>query len=294
LSYAIFTPRIRGRTNVVIAHCLSSLALAAGCGGDDLGDCDHAAAEEVVFSQQGLVATKGQALMHDSCGNGTFCHSSAAKRQDRYGVDDELNFDMLPVPNGWPNVVDLRDRIWEVVVDGDMPPGESGKKVRGDGEWMFDYRRPDGAAKLAPLSTREGKAALRNWLACGAPLVSQTQLPQWARSHSGGAAPDGNFETIFSEILKPSCAVAGCHNAAAAGSLRMLDVCSAFDALMQSGPCGRPRVHAGDAQSLLVIKISGPVDCGGPMPPTGALPVGDVMAIRAWVLAGAMPPESCN
>lgn len=284
------------RPKTVVAGWLFAALLASGCGGEDLevDECDQAAAEEVVFSQSGLVATKGQALLHDTCGNGAFCHSSAAKGSDRHGVQAELNFDMLPTPAGWPKVMENREQIWEAVVDGDMPPAESGKQVLGDGEWMFDYRRPEGADKLAPLSTREGKAALRNWLACGGPLVSQTQLPQWVRL-SGGPMPDAkDFDAIYETILKPSCATAGCHNMSAAGELRMLDACSTYEALMKAGPCGKPRVKAGDTASFLLNKIGGgKVECGSPMPPTGALPVNSVMAIRAWVAAGAAAPMDC-
>jgi len=65
------------RLKTCVAGWLLGAALTSGCGGEDLGECDLAAAEEMVFSQQGLVATKGQALLHDTCGNGAFCHSSA-------------------------------------------------------------------------------------------------------------------------------------------------------------------------------------------------------------------------
>lgn len=280
-------------TNLVVC-CMLGGVLAHGCG-DDLGECDRAAAEEVVFSRDGLVATKGQALIHDSCGNGAYCHSSAAKLDDRYGAQAGLNFDMLPVPNGWPEVMENRDEIWEVVLDGDMPPDAAGRKVRGDGKWMFDYRRPEGAPELAALSTHAGKAALRNWLACGAPLVSQTRLPEWARAASGSATPNANdFDSIYETVLRGTCAAAGCHNMSAAGELRMLDACNAYESLMQTGPCGRLRVKAGDASSFLLNKISGgKVECGGQMPPTGPLPVNSVMAIRAWVLAGAPAPKDC-
>jgi hypothetical protein len=181
-------------------------------------------------------------------------------------------------------------------LDGDMPPAEIGKKVLGDGAWMFDYRRPEGAEKLAPLSTHEGKAALRNWLACGGPIVSKTQLPQWARSAGVGKPDSNDFNSIYETIMKPSCATAGCHNEmSAAGELKMRDACSTYQALLQAGPCGKPRVKPGDAMSFLLNKIGGgKVECGSAMPPTGPLPVSSVMAIRAWVSAGASAPADCE
>src|SRR5689334_24395405 len=101
---------------------LGALAIAASACGSDLGAADEAAAEELVYGRGGLVATKGQALVHDSCGNAAFCHSSTAKGKRRFGAPADLNFDMLPAPTGWPVIVDHRDEIWSIVLDGDMPP----------------------------------------------------------------------------------------------------------------------------------------------------------------------------
>lgn len=285
--------------HIVLSGCFATVLALAGCG-NDLEECDRAAAEEIVFSRQGLVATKGQALMHDSCGNGAFCHSAAATGDSRHGVPASMNFDVLPVPTGWPKIMEKRDDIWDEVLSGHMPPGDKGAEVLGDGEWMFDYRREDGV-HLPKLSTRDGKAALRNWLACDAPLVSQTMLPVWTRqrSSSGGldAGPDEvvDFDAIYTGILKPYCAVAGCHNSSAAGTLVMQDACGAYKALKQSGPCGMPRITPGDAGSLLINKLEASTPrCGDKMPPTGQLATVDVLAIRNWIANGATGPADCQ
>jgi hypothetical protein len=265
-------------------------ALAAGCG-NSLGDCDHAAAEELVYSSNGMVATKGQALIHDSCGNSAFCHSSAATGDARYGAPAGMNFDMLPAPTGWPELVDRREHGWDLIESGDMPPGEAGEKVLGDSGWTFDVTHTDPELKLQPLSTKEGKGAVRNWLACGAPLVSQTKTPQWAQ-----AVPEANkprdFDAIYKTIIAHSCALGGCHNESAAGQLSMSDVCTAYQGLLTAGPCSMSRVRPGDPNSLLLDKLSSDMPvCGGRMPPTGPLPDADVAAIRAWVVGGAAPPK---
>jgi hypothetical protein len=299
LSAMTSMPHLFARMPLALAACLSAAVL-GGCG-DDLGDCDAQAAKELVYGRNGLVATKGQALMHDSCGNAAFCHSTGAKGDKRFGAPAGLNFDVLP-PTDWPEVVDRRDDIWGAVTDGTMPPGDRGKTALGDGDWMFDPQRRKGADKLPALSSREGKAAFRNWLACGAPVVGHTHVPDWAQPPStddDGGAENGEAPTwtqVHSEVIAPSCALAGCHNAGGAkgaGMLDMSNLCKARAALLETGPCGEPRVRAGDADSLLLDKIqSEKPRCMGRMPPPlGGLPASSVELVRAWVVAGAKAPE---
>lgn len=283
----------------ILYLCALAVGVAALCSscGADLGDCDEAAAQELVYSQTGLVATKGQALLNDSCGNSAFCHSANAKGDARHGAPSSLTFDILPEPTGWPEVVRLREDIWDAVESGSMPPGgEVADKVLGNSGWSFDLRHlSDKKAKLPELSTHDGKAALRNWLACGAPVVNETKVPAWAMPKpTGDAGPAGGFEDIYQRILQPRCALAGCHNASAAGGLKMTDSCSAYSELKKSGSCGAPRVKPGDADSLLIEKVSSKMpSCGSMMPPTGQLPEGDIDALRDWVMDGAKAP-SCG
>jgi hypothetical protein len=292
---------LRAWTRRYAAPLIATLLAGAlpGCG-EDLGDCDMQAAQQLVYGRGGLVATKGQALMHDSCGNAAFCHSDAAKGKNRFGAPGGMDFDMLP-PTGWPEVADRRDQIWSEVSDGEMPPGKRGRSVVGDGDWSFDELRSKGAEKLPALSTREGKAVLRNWLACGAPVVSKTQAPSWTEppghdNDGGGAAAD--WPTVYQQVIKPSCAISGCHNASGAnnsGGLDMSDMCGARAALLQKGRCASssPRVTPGDQHSLLIDKITNKEpSCGGPMPPPlGGLPASDVELVREWVAGGAQAPE---
>ncbi len=276
---------------LALTSCVIALGL-VGCG-DDLGECDPVAAEELVYGRGGLIATKGQALVHNSCGNAAFCHSSGAKGGARHGAPMGMSFDMLPRPSGWPIVSDERGAIWSEVRDGTMPPRGVGGQLQGDGEWMFDIDRTADSPKLPALATDEGKSILRNWLACGAPVVNATQAPTWALpSADGGSATD--WQTIFTEVVGPSCSTAFCHNQAGAGGLVMLDACSARDHLLDMGPCGRPRVVPGDGSSLLLDKIEHSMpSCGGRMPPGAPLSGEASATIRAWVEAGALA-EGCE
>jgi hypothetical protein len=275
---------------VRLGLCVLLTRLIASCG-SDLGDCDAAAAAELVYSQNGLVATKGQALTHDSCGNAAHCHSAAATGAARYGAPAHLNFDLLPVPTGWPKLIENREEAWDLVESGHMPPGSNGRKVTGDNGWSFALDRSEDAPKLPPLSSMAGKAAFRNWLACGAPLVNATSVPAWVSA--GDTTPvTADFDSIYQRVLRPNCATTGCHNAAASGSLAMLDTCSAYQALLQSGACGRERMKPGDTSSLLLDKLESRMpSCGGPMPPIGPLPGENVAAIRSWISAGAPAPD---
>jgi hypothetical protein len=270
---------------------LSSLAsLVSGCA-PDLGPCDMGAASEVVYSPQGLVATKGQALVYNSCGQGAFCHSANAKGSARYGVPLGLDFDMLPSPTGWPEVANRRADIWQSVTRGDMPPGHAGATKTGNTLWSFDARQRKDAPQLPALLTNDGKAALRNWLACGAPVVARTQVPTWALPPSdddaGGAGPS-DWHQVYASIIKPTCAVSGCHDASASGGLSMTDECGAYTHLLETGACGRKRVVPGDGSSLLLTKLESRMpSCGGGMPVAGALPMAATAQVRAWVEAGA-------
>jgi len=267
---------------VLAAAALASLGFACE---DGLGECDLPAAQEVVYSRSNLVATKGQALVHDSCGQGAFCHSAAASGSARRGVPASLNFDMLPRATGLKRVLELREEVWSTVHDGTMPP--RGFAV-GDSDWSFEVARPDGETRLSALSTRAGKAALRNWLACGAPVVVETGVPEWA--HPAGPVTS-SWNDLHSSLMVPKCATSNCHDARgarAAGNLDLSNLCEARSALLKSGTCGEKRVVPGDASSLLIDKVTNTApECGTRMPPAGGVTAQEIEALRSWVTQGA-------
>lgn len=274
----------------------ASLLWLSGCG-NDLGECDPQAADELVYGRNGLVATKGQALAHDSCGNGVFCHSSAAKGEARYGAPAGMNFDMLPGPRGLGDMLSHIDEVWSLVQSGDMPPRGETAVVLADGDWSVDVLRRFEAPILPAIGSAQAKGMFRNWLACGAPVVTETQVPLWAVPPVDPFAGDETptWHDIYSVIMQPQCALSGCHSVtSASGGLAMADECATYDALFRSGACGEPAVRAGDAAaSLLVDKLTATDPrCGDPMPPIGQLPVSFTTAIREWIDAGA-EADSC-
>lgn len=261
----------------------------AGCG-NELGKCDKEAAQELVYGRGNLVATKGQALIHDSCGQGATCHASAAEGKARHGAPHGLNFDMLPRASGLARVLEERESIWDTIQSGLMPPKGF---ALGDGDWTFSVARSSDESRLPSLTSDEGKAAVRNWLACGAPIVQETRIPGWATPGSG--VGDGSWSDLHTNLIAPRCATAGCHDsrsASVSGSLDLSERCAARLALLKAGPCGEVRVKPGDAASLLVDKIASETPrCNARMPPSGAFSEAETASVRAWVVAGAIAAD---
>lgn len=192
--------------------------------------------------------------MHDSCGSAAFCHSEGAKGEARFGAPRRLDFDMLPLATGWPSVVTHSKAIWASVLDGSMPPEGEGQRAVSNGNWSFDPAGRAEADRLPSLSTRAGKAVLRNWLACGAPVVGDTVVPPWTRAPvSGDAGALSDWSALFSEIIAPRCATAGCHNTQTkAGGLSLNEECAAYAALLEQDACGTPRLIPSDSAAVLL------------------------------------------
>ena len=157
----------------------------------------------------GLPMYEGQALVQSTCGNGQFCHSPAAIGADRFGVPAGLNFDVALAcnesqdPSCAPPIAtcdggqndstyceDLERlhsnqgeiRSWaegmiQEMRAGAMPPGEAGRSVRDVTPWI----RQDGVSELPPIETSEAQEIVRNWLACQAPVIARTEIPDSAQ-----------------------------------------------------------------------------------------------------------------
>jgi hypothetical protein len=128
---------------------------------------------------------------------------------------------------------------------------------------------------------------------------------------AGMAAPmftpgSPTFSAIFEEIIVRTGCNGGptCHASTAAGQLKMANKADSYTALvgvkamgvnlvMTTSPNCKDtlmRVVAGDPNtSLLLKKITSTMpECGGKMPPSGAMLAPDkVEQIRAWIMAGA-------
>lgn len=206
--------------------------------------CDREEATRVVYRADGRPAYLGQALLIQSCaGDGGFCH--AADASDRFGAPFGLDFDAFPAEDTslerlarvQETIHASRNAIWGSVVSGSMPPGEAGRAQQVESYFEADA----GGAPTVPIPTLagpEGREALRNWLACGAPVVERStpappapcsrdaecegsRLCDTARGACFGVGyvepalevgfePD--FPSIYARILAPNCAgEIGCH-----------------------------------------------------------------------------------
>lgn len=187
---------------------LSVLVLSGALSGcDDLGPCDEAAAREVVYTDdaQGLPAYAGQALLTQSCGGGSFCHASNAT--DRHGAPAGLDFDLLLASSAAETehlrslqmvVFRHRDAIWRSIERGTMPPGKIGETIS---ELGAPHRG------LPSLDSSEGREILRNWLACGVPVVERV-----TDDRPAGVLPVGAVEPVAPTIDTGNCAGVICDN----------------------------------------------------------------------------------
>jgi hypothetical protein len=147
--------------------------------------------------------------------------------------------------------------------------------------------------------TAANKETLRNWLACGAPVVP---LP---------VAVDPNADAWTRIFAQLSTQCVSCHSTSAAGGGAFIlgtmnDACVAYKnihdaAASSSGACsGRTLVKSGDpANSVLVQKLTGTMLCGGLMPLGASMALSQsnpalVNDIQAWIMSGAAGPAGCN
>jgi hypothetical protein len=172
---------------------------------------------------------------------------------------------------------------------------------------------------LPAVGTREGNEVLRNWLACGAPVVesntSDVASPPGSScsvgsgvGHAGDCIyrimqdpvpPAANWAAIYDGVIGPLCGES-CHGAGTPNFIdeSQLDLSSAqlaYDSIVGEDAKGEAcagmgtLVAPGDADaSLFIDKLTRDPSCGDPMPSRGAILPEEVLApIRAWIEAGA-------
>lgn len=330
-----------------LPSCALLLVLAGGCA-EDLPTCDDDAARQVVFSGDGQPAHAGQALMEVSCsGGGNFCHAPRAGGAARRGAPAGLDFHVSPACSGdscdaddvsrlahnQRNVVDWAHEIADLVDRGAMPPGAEGRAIEQRWEDAKSYTYFDGDddstndEPLPSLQTREGETILRNWLACGAPVVQRGGPPGDPEVSSDpqpgdlcteetdvvgdcivGLPVDPTWTDINQRIIQVQCV--SCHGPgvlddreASQLDLSTDDGNDPYAALLGTGS-GAPAagdlcagegtlVVPGEPQdSLLVDKLEAANDtsvsiCGDPMPIGDGLSPGQIAAIREWIADGA-------
>lgn len=247
---------------------LGVVLAAFGCTKADLGACNldgttesggtvegPAAFDLAYNSLTGEPMFEGQALVQASCGNGQFCHTPNATGADRIGVPRGLDYDVsLACADASidPACADLQpcegagsdsaycqrlrrldqnrgsveawaEEMHYQISEGTMPPGAAGRRVQDDTSFI----RED-STELPRLDTSQGKNVVRNWLACGAPVVARTELAPSTDLeltpcqsvegeiciYSGpqGALPDPTWSSIYWTVIFPTCVL--CHGPA--------------------------------------------------------------------------------
>lgn len=298
---------------------LSLAILAIGCA-PDLGVCDEAAARAIVYDD-GTPAFEGQALIVQSCGAGAFCHSEGIPPEDRFGAPAGLDLDLrlasvtpdvdepslARLGRAQANAYFQREHLWTQVHGGTMPPDVPEVPI-GRPEYQ---RVPEGAREGPPLpsiTTDEARGIVRNWLACGAPVVERT-LPRADGNDPTVGELAETIETtpvepvwsaIYPRIIQRSCAFTMCHDGVTqAGTLDLSTPETARASLLAPasgrlcGTSGLARVAPGDPDaSLLVHKLRGTGPdgrvCGSRMPNAGSyLSESRVESIETWIENGA-------
>jgi hypothetical protein len=289
-----------------------------------------------VVTADGKVMYAGQAIIVASCASGT-CHTSTAKGDARRGAPEGLDFDIAPATfsattvdkegNTVGNVdkadldrlakyqrkvFDERDHIWEQVDRGLMPPdGPLGQPSRDAPQGAlfvtYDADTCTRGAALNPIKSGSAKAELKEWLACGTPVVeaSGPGLPQEVAGtvgrqfpECGGGPTAPTFEAVYSTILVPTCAV--CHPTLNAPDFSSIE--KSYESLLGAGgkgvPSGcstndAPYVTPGDvSKSYIVAKVGGGGAFCGPVMPESPTPLSteQLDLLKAWIDAGAPAP----
>lgn len=312
----------------VLPFGLACLLPLAGCG-TDLGSCDDAAARTPYFDVNGAPAYGGQALVEVSCASGQ-CHVETAKGAARVGAPAGLDFDMVGsreengtddaavrrLKRGQTDVYEWREEVYDSVDSGWMPPGKLGADLERAAREGAAYADAAGTA-LPKVSSGAGKKILRNWLACGAPVVegiapSSVAFPQCVGGDLVGdlcakkaVALEPTWSSIYTQVIKRECV--SCHQEGSAQTTSSkLDLSgdkdTAYAALVDvdamgddCADSGTKRVAPGDADAsnlihkLETVDAAGDPVCGDPMPnpSTGGLSQATIDVIREWIDSGA-------
>jgi len=305
------------------AGLLLLASFASGCA-DDVGACEGSLEGRETVIVSNTVVYGGQAIMNQACSTG--CHSSTATGSDRRGVPAGLDFDLRPVDeedaagtkkSGSSTIVKLksaqiaglrerqrkivenRDLIWQQVRDGLMPPSGMFEAVMSTIVASATSTPCKAGKPYSKMQAGQTREVLRNWLACGAPLV-ETNGKMVAKSNAVGAAgyqypacmpePDAviTLESLFKGTLS-ECG--GCHNNAFTGPPSFLSVDVLAESLRTKSECaGKPFVTPGNpAKSYLLDLLEGPnPDCNHARMPKGdSLSDRGIAEVSAWIAAGA-------
>lgn len=215
-------------------------------------------------------------------------------------------------------VFDHRHDVLRTIEDGSMPPGAAGSAVRANAQYYGAYDGVAFGARVPTLDTREGREVVRNWLACGSPVLEFAieadaddepgtdcgagPVGRCGVAAPGLAPPDPTWDSIYTRVVRPLCLE--CHqpgNPFYGPEDQELDYSDMSDSLTamlavdaEGSECAGTGtlIVAGDAEaSIFYRKLTSEPGCGDIMPlgrETG-LPEAILAPIREWIDAGANP-----
>jgi mono/diheme cytochrome c family protein len=301
-----------------------------GCG-EDVGKCDDPNRGHDTVEVNGQLQFGGQAIINASCAG---CHGSQVKGAARRGAPAGLDFDLYPVAESeadgmsmnkdgdpivtlTPDQVDglrerqrlvfeERDLIWEQVKDELMPPNGLGEVYRAlMGLVDTDDEEPCTRRKqFKAITEKSSQDVLRNWLACGAPIVESQgadvtkELTAGQAGYQypmceGDAPPEVITLDVVHEQVLSSCTV--CHSAKGKSPPFFETPDEAYDVLVdQPSTCDDlPYITPGKPEeSFLYDKVANEKpQCGARMPIGMALPASQLELLEKWIAGGAKRSE---
>lgn len=329
---------------LLVAGCVFGMfSSLVGCG-DEVGECEDPNRGQDTVLLNGRIQYGGQAIMNQACAQG--CHSSSAQGASRQGAPAGLDFDLQPVdPDGEEaeglavsdagtivklrpdvasglrerqrRVFEDRDRIWQQVKDGLMPPDGQFARFRKAVSNIFDSNDQNPCAMgkaFESISEKSSQDVLRKWLSCGAPIVESTspevmsygaagaagyQYPACGVTPGdGGTGSDGGGGgteiTIESVHMRLFSQCTDCHSPDGQQEPDLSTPDKAYAVLVEDSEMqcdGKPYVTKGDpTQSYFyeILKETRP-GCGTPrMPPGGALTAAELKLVSDWIAGGAL------
>lgn len=330
------------RLLITVPYAALALSL-LGCG-EDVGDCQDPEFAQDTVLVNGSIQYGGQAIMNLACAQG--CHSSDAEGAAREGAPAGLNFDLRPIdPQGEEangtimsgdagTIVNLdpkaasglrerqrrifedRNRIWQQVKDGLMPPSGEFAKFRSAIMNIMDTDEQSPCTATTgsyePITEKPSQDVLRMWLACGAPIVESTSpavdtygAPGQAGYQypacedipgDGGVAEDGGADSVVTietvhERIFDLCT--DCHSPEGQQEPDLSTPELAYAALVENTAeqCeGKPFVTPGEPEESFFYEIVAQARpaCKSRMPPGGALSTSQLALISEWIAGGAL------
>lgn len=319
------------RNGIATASIVALFASALGCA-ENVGVCSGADKGRTPVLVGDTTMYAGQAIVNAACGTG--CHASTATGEGRRGVPGGLDFDLRPISEEdaagtrknsrgetvvklrseqiaglrarQRTILDHRDAMWSQLQQKLMPPDGRFESVLST---IFGIKSGTSCEKgkaYSKLASGRARETLRDWLACGAPLVESNGVAVEKSRATGTVghqypvceAPAGEVVTITltSLIEGPLASCMGCHPGLSPPNLRSVDDAAAAFAPGKKPACGaKPYVTPGDPDSsyLLDILKADDDECKHERMPLGGpyLSTSDLQKVADWITNGAPTVE---